>query len=80
MISLLWNKLKLKQQKDLLFYTSQIKYLEDFISNKDNVLLVDEMGLNNQLQNVKNLHQEASTDQYLSSLIGTIGADPLYRK
>jgi len=74
------ERLKLKQQKDLLFYTSQIKYLEDFISNEDNVLLVDEMGLNNQLKNVKNLYHEASTDQYLKSLVGTIGADSLCRK
>ena len=38
------------------------------------------MDLNKRLQNVKDLHQEASTEAYLNGLVGTIGADPLFRK
>jgi len=74
------ERLKLKQQKDLVFYASQIEYIERFISNEDNELLVAEMDINNRLLNVKNMYQEANSDQYLDSLVGTIGADPLYRK
>lgn len=74
------DRLKLKQQKDINFYASQISYLERFISNEDNKLIVVEMDLNKRLQDVKKLHQEASTEAYLNGLVGTIGADPLFRK
>jgi len=74
------ERLKLKQQKDINFYANQISYLERFIANNDNALLVVEMDLNKRLQNVKDLYQEASTEAYLNDLVGTIGADPLFRK
>ena len=74
------ERLKLKQDKDINFYKNQISYLEGFISNAENKLLVTEMDLNKRLQNVKDLYKEACSDQYLNNLIGTIGADPLFRK
>lgn len=74
------ERLKLKQQKDIKFYEDQMGYLERFISHIDNYDIVIEMDLNNRLQNVKNLYQEASSNEYLDSLVGTIGADPLFRK
>ena len=74
------ERLKLKQQKDISFYTKQINYLEAFISNEDNEQIVIEMDLNNQLQKVKNVFNVVSSNHYFDSLIGTIGADPLYRK
>ena len=74
------KKKKLKQQKDISFYTKQINYLEAFISNEDNEQIVIEMDLNNQLQKVKNVFNVVSSNHYFDSLIGTIGADPLYRK
>lgn len=74
------ERLQLKQQKDINFYTNQIGYLERFISNDENSLLVAEMDLNTRLQNVKNMLATASSPDYIDSLVGTIGADPLYRK
>jgi len=74
------ERLKLKQQKDINFYTKQINYLEDFISDPLNEELVEELDLNNKLQKVKDLYIEVSSGEYLDSLIGTIGSDPLFRK
>jgi len=74
------ERLNLKQQKDIKFYTNQISYLENFISNVENKLLVAEMDLNTRLQNVKNMLATASSPDYVNSLVGTIGADPLYKK
>jgi len=74
------ERLQLKQQKDIHFYTNQISYLEQFISNTENNLLVAEMDLNMRLQNVKNMLATASSPDYINSLVGTIGADPLYKK
>lgn len=74
------ERLKLKQQKDINFYTNQISYLERFISNDQNKSLVAEMDLNGRLQNVKNMLATASSPEYINSLVGTIGADPLFKK
>ncbi|MES2574441.1 MAG: hypothetical protein V4572_05835 [Bacteroidota bacterium] len=74
------ERLKLKQQKDISFYTNQISYLERFISNTDNKALVTEMDLNTRLQNVKGLLATASSSEYINSLEGTIGADSLFKK
>jgi len=74
------ERLLLKQQKDALFYKKQIAYLEDFISNTINASLVSELNILDRLKNVKKTYKEINSDNYLESLIGTIGADPLYRK
>jgi hypothetical protein len=74
------ERLQLKQQKDINFYTNQISYLERFIANEENHLLVAEMDLNTRLQNVRAMLATASSPDYINSLVGTIGADPLYRK
>ena len=74
------ERLKLKQQKDIQFYTKQINYLKGFISDPNNAVLVAKMDLNTRLQHVEKSLKEVSSPTYLKSLEGTIGADPLYRK
>ncbi|MCL4147270.1 UNVERIFIED_CONTAM: hypothetical protein GTU68_051767 [Idotea baltica] len=74
------ERLKLKQQKDIAFYGNQIKYLEDFIANPYNTSLVFEMNMNKRLENVKELYKQVKSENYLESLNGTIGVDPLCRK
>ncbi len=74
------ERLQLKQQKDISFYDAQITYLEDFISNPQNKILVTEMNIKERLKSVKASYKNVKSDTYLNSLIGTIGADPLYKK
>ncbi|MDO5987331.1 hypothetical protein Q4Q39_07975 [Flavivirga amylovorans] len=74
------ERLVLKQQKDIRFYDSQIAYLENFIANPDNSVLVSEMNIKGRLKSVKQSYNNVKSDSYLDSLIGTIGADPLFRK
>ncbi len=74
------ERLKLKQAKDIAFYKKQINYLEEFASHKNNESLVAELNILEQLEKVKSLFNEASSSSYLESLVGTIGADPLFRK
>ncbi|WP_245949199.1 hypothetical protein [Lutibacter citreus] len=74
------ERLILKQQKDVQFYQKQINYLETFISNSRNIDIVEEMNLEEKLNSVKKLFTEANSNEYLKSLEGTIGKDPLYRK
>lgn len=77
-----WYKarLKIKQQRDIVFYGNQIKYLEDFLANPNNQLLVSEMDIMNRLEKVTQLFETVRSETYLETLTGTIGADPLYKK
>ena len=74
------ERLALKQEKDIAFYKSQIEYLENFIAEVNNQTLVVEMNIEDRLKNVKTLFEQASSEEYLKSLEGTIGVDPLCKK
>jgi hypothetical protein len=74
------KRLELKQQKDIVFYESQIVYLEKFINNVHNTALVSELNIKSRLENVKKRFNEVQSENYLKSLNGTLGADPLYKK
>ncbi|MGC6431086.1 MAG: hypothetical protein ACON5F_08595 [Jejuia sp.] len=74
------ERLKLKQQKDISFYKSQISYLEAFMTNPTNIHLIEEMDIESRLANVKAAYKEVQSNTYVDSLIGTIGADPLFKK
>ncbi|WP_136480357.1 hypothetical protein [Cognatitamlana onchidii] len=81
-LSSTWYKerLALKQEKDKVYYSSQIEYLESFISNPSNRILIEDLKINERLESVKKLFSEANSEDYLDKLVGTIGADPLFRK
>ena len=72
-------RLKLKQEKDIAFTQKQIAYLEDFLSNPDNALLIEEMDIQERLKKAKDTLKHVSSAKYLEELVGTIGADPLFK-
>jgi hypothetical protein len=72
------ERLVLKKQKDLKFFSNQIEYLETFIGNPSNLNIVSEMNIEERLENVKMKFRETSSENYIESIIGTIGADPLF--
>lgn len=74
------ERLVLKQQKDLVYYQSQIDYLEAFITEPNNGILVKDMQIESKLNAVKLLFNEANSESYLETLVGTIGVDPLFKK
>ncbi len=74
------SRLKLKQEKDAAFCISQIAYLENFKANRLNEILVKEMKIDDRIEKAKANLKYAESEQYLSDLVGTIGADPLFRK
>lgn len=73
------ERLRLKQQKDTAFLNKQIRYLKDFMSDPNNQELVEKMEISDRLQSAFNNLQHIESDQYLDELVGTIGADPLFR-
>ena len=73
------ERLELKQQKDISFYDNQITYLQNFIKNPNNEILVSEMNIEDRLHAAKEHYSNVISNDYLKELVGTIGADPLYR-
>ena len=74
------DRLKLKQNKDTAFMKKQIQYMEDFMTNQNNQILVEEMQIKLRLENAKTQLTQVKSEKYLEDLVGTIGADPLFIK
>lgn len=74
------DRLKLKQEKDITFHKKQIAYLEEFMANPDNSLIIKEMDIVQRMNLAKELLAIAESKQYIKTLTGTIGADPLFKK
>ncbi|WP_299105700.1 hypothetical protein [uncultured Winogradskyella sp.] len=74
------ERLALKQQKDIKYYRSQINYLEAFINDSHNDILVEDMQLKARLATTKTLCDNVKSADYINRLVGTIGVDPLYKK
>ena len=74
------ERLELKQQKDIQYYGSQIKYLETFKADPNNDVLSEELNIKERLEAIQKLYNRVTSNDYVSSLVGTIGADPLFKK
>ena len=74
------ERLILKQEKDIAFYKSQIEYLEQFINDVNNKIIVQEMNIVHRLEKIKKQFEQVQSKAYLKSLEGTIGVDPLSKK
>lgn len=73
------ERLRLKQQKDIAFHKSQIQYLEQFIANPNNRDIVINLNVKNKLEKAQELLKYVQSEDFFNSLIGTIGADPLFK-
>ncbi len=74
------KRLELKQRKDIELIRAKIAYLEDFLSQEINRTVSDEMTLGKKLEVARKQLEDVSSNGYLESLVGTIGADPLFRE
>jgi len=74
------ERLKLKQEKDIAHWERRVAYLENFLSLEINRVVAAKMNLDKKLQKAKKYLKEAKSAKYMKTLIGTIGADPLFKK
>ena len=72
--------MKRKQKIDIKYYTNQIEYLNQFIADKNNSDWNESMSLKDRVSQAKLNLEHVKSETYLKSLIGTIGADPLFKK
>ncbi|MFY0606764.1 MAG: hypothetical protein JXR10_08615 [Cyclobacteriaceae bacterium] len=74
------KRLELKKQKDVAFHERQLQYLEDFHNQPMNEDLAKELKITERITLAEKRLGEVKAEDYVSKLIGTIGADPLCRK
>jgi len=74
------QRLVLKQEKDIAFYNRQVEYLKTFMQKKENEIIVRDLNVEERLQKAIETLKTVESKQYLKDLVGTIGADPLFRK
>lgn len=74
------ERLKLKQQKDVNFLKSSIQYLKDFKEQPTNASLLEKLQIEEKIEQTEQKLKKVQSAAYLKSLIGTIGADPLFKK
>ena len=71
------GRLKLKQRKDILYWTSNIAYLEKILKMKNYKEAIIRLNLADKLEESKQQLTAVSDPAYIEELVGTIGADPL---
>ena len=73
------RRLKLKQRKDSDLLKKQIGYLKNFINDKGNQRLTEEMNLNQRLSNAEDRIKHIESEHYFNNLVVTIGADQILK-
>jgi len=71
------NRLKVKQQKDIQFWTDNIAYLKNVLSMKNYKEAIVRLNLNDKLEESKQQLMKVQSVEYLELLNGTLGADPM---
>lgn len=73
------KRLKLKQEKESALLNSQIQYLQNFMAEPNNQSLVETMNIKSRLDKAESQLKFVLSENYLNELMGTIGADPLFK-
>ena len=76
-----WYKKRLKNKQKVKTDSckANIKYLSDFIAKEHNAYEADKLKVADKLEAMKEKLEFVKTDEYIDSINGTIGTDPLYR-
>ena len=73
------ERLRVKQQRDIALWTRHTKALESFLNRETHAGESTRLDLAGRLSRAKAELARVSSPQYLKELVGTIGADPIYR-
>ena len=70
-------RLQSKQRRDIALWTRHASYLEGFLQRASHRDVAKRMNITSRLQQARQSLERVKSPQYLKSLVGTIGADPL---
>lgn len=71
------KRLKTQQMRDAALWKRHIQALGDFLEDAQHTDIAEEMDISSKLEHAKSMLQKINSADYLQSLTGTIGADPL---
>jgi len=71
------ERLEIKQQRDVSLWERHIAYLEAFLQKDSHADVAEQMGIAERLEEARQKLEKVRSEEYLQSLVGTIGADPI---
>lgn len=74
------ERLAIKQQRDIEMTRRQLDYITAFRGKPENANCINDLRIDYKIAKLKERLRYLSSDEYRETLVGTIGADPLYRK
>lgn len=72
------DRLLKKQSVDINLWTRNIKYLEEFMNRPGYDKVITRLGIAKRLEDAKKELERVSKGEYVQSLVGTLGADPIH--
>lgn len=73
------ERLRIKQERDIAQANRQLDYIVRFRSQPENATCLNDLRVDYKIAKLKERIKYLSSDAYLQTLVGTIGADPLYK-
>ncbi|MDD7724541.1 MAG: hypothetical protein PUJ24_02615, partial [Bacteroidales bacterium] len=73
------ERLVVKQQRDIKLAQRQLDYITSFRNRPENANCINDMRIDYKIAKLKERLRHLESDEYLKSLVGTIGADPLFK-
>jgi hypothetical protein len=73
------DRLLKKQSIDIALWTRHVHYLEEFMNRPGYEVEATRLHISSRLTAAKHELEKVSSDEYVQSLVGTIGADPIHR-
>ena len=71
------ERLEIKQRRDIAMWERHVKYLQQFLDDKDYDDEAQRLGMPQRLENAKRKLAAVEEEEYVKSLVGMLGADPL---
>ncbi len=71
------ERLQSQQKQDIASYQSNVSYLENFLSKTSHAGVAKRLDIQSRLEKAKKQLVHFSSDEYLTSLVGTIGRQPI---
>jgi phosphoenolpyruvate carboxykinase (diphosphate) len=73
------ERLSIKQQRDIDLWERHVRSLTEFLGRAGHRDEAERLGIGKRLEHARAELERVSAPEYLSSLVGTIGADPIHR-
>jgi len=73
------ERLAIKQERDVALWERNVRSLSEFLARAGHREEAERLGIAERLEHARAELERVSSPEYLSSLVGTIGADPIHR-